>query len=106
MSFTLKADQKVAFSVSGADETGNPVDLTGTPVFTVDDDAILSLTDNGDGSGEVAATGQLGSATLSVEDEETSGQRFIGSVAIDVIAGDLAAIGIDLGAPEEVTPDQ
>jgi len=105
MSFALKADQKVSASVSAVDEMGNPTQFTGTAVYAVDDTAILSLTDNGDGSCSVAATGTLGTAVLSVTDTETSGQEFMGSIAIDVVAGDVTTLAIELGEPEEVTPD-
>lgn len=102
MSFTLKDNQKVSFGVSGKDSHGHDAVLTGTPVFAVDDSSILTLVDNGDGSGSVTAVGAIGSATLSVTDSETDGQSFIGSVAIDVIAGDVAAVEIALGTPEDV----
>jgi hypothetical protein len=102
----LKADQKVAFSLQGTDEVGNPNDFEGTTVFSVDDPSTVTLTDNGDGSGEVAATGTLGTAVLSAEATRTSdGKIFMGSVSIDVIAGDVESIEIVLGTPEEVTPD-
>jgi len=106
MSFSLKADQKVSFSITATDEMGNPATFTGTPVFAVDDAAILALTDNGDGTGSVAANGPLGTSVLSVTDTETSGEEFMGSVAVDVVAGDVTAVEIAFGEPEEVTPDE
>jgi hypothetical protein len=101
MSFVLKDNQQVSFGVAGKDARGNDVPLTGTPVFAVDDTDVLTLTDNGDGTGSVAATGTLGTAVLSVSDSETNGQQFAGSVSIDVLAGDVAAVEIQLGTPQD-----
>lgn len=106
MSFTLKDNQQVTFSVTGKDAAGNDAPLTGTPVYAVDDPSVLALTDNGDGSGSVAAQGKVGTGTLSVTDGETNGKQFIGSVAIDVIAGDVASVAVSLGAPTDVAPAQ
>lgn len=99
---SLLDDQKVSFSVSGTDDVGNPVPLTGTPAYSVDRPDILALVDNGDGTGSVSATGVLGTAVLSVADTETSGSAFAGSVSIDVLASNVAAVAISLGAPEHV----
>lgn len=99
---SLLDNQKVSFSVSGTDEVGNPVALTGTPVFSVDKPEILTLVDNGDGTGTVSATGVLGTAVLSVVDTESDGDQFAGSVSIDVLAGEVTAVAISLGSPEHV----
>lgn len=102
MSFTLKDNQTVTFAVSGKDAVGNAAPLTGVPVFAVDDASILTLVDNGDGTGSVTSTAVIGVATLSVTDAETNGANFIGSLAFDVIAGDVAAVSIDPGVPTDV----
>jgi hypothetical protein len=102
MSFTIQDNEKCSFSVSGVDEEKNPVPLTGTPVYSIDDSGVLSLVDNGDGSCVVSATGTVGSGMLTVNDSETDGDVFIGSLAIDVIAGPVAAVVITPGTPEHV----
>ena len=103
----LKADQKFAFSITGADEVGNPVPLDGpAPAFTVDRPDVAALTVAEDGfSGEVAATGALGTAVLSVSGTTASGLAYAGSAAVDVVAGDVAGVAFGFGEPEEVTPD-
>jgi len=102
MSVALTDNQQASFSVSGTDARGNPAQITGTPTFSVDRTDILELTDNGDGTGMVRATGQIGTAVLSVADTETDGDEFAGSVSIDVLAGQVTAVTIDLGTPEDI----
>jgi hypothetical protein len=106
MSFVLQDNQKVALSVSGVDERGNPANITGTLVYATEDPAgVLTLTDNGDGTAEVAATGSIGSAMVTVAndtDDPDSDPNFVGSLAFDVVAGDVTAIQITPGTPEHV----
>lgn len=99
---SLLDNQKVSFSVAGTDEAGNAAPLTGTPAFSVDRPDILALTDNGDGTGEVASTGVLGTAVLSVSDTETDGDQFFGSVSIDVLASDVTGVTIQMGEPTHI----
>ena len=103
----LKADQKASFSLTGKDEMGNDADVSGASLtFTVDDPSVVALTDNGDGTGEVAAVGPLGSTVLNANGTLPSGQAVSGTVAIDVVAGDVASLEFAFGEPEEVTPDE
>jgi hypothetical protein len=103
----LKADQKVGFELTGKDEMGNDADMAGaTLTFTVDDPSVATVTDNGDGTGEVAAVGPLGSTILNATGSLPSGQALSGTVAIDVVAGDVASVDFAFGEPEEVTPDE
>lgn len=102
----LQADKKVSFALQATDEVGNPTTFVGTIVFTVDDPTIVNLTDNGDGSGEVAATGTIGVATLTgTATRDSDGAVFTGAEAINVVAGDAEAFSLTFGTPEEVTPD-
>lgn len=101
MSFVLQDNQQVSFAVTGTDARGNAAKLTGTPAFSVDDPSILELTDNGDGTGSVSSTGKIGSAILKVTDSEGN-QEYVGSVAIDVVAGPVTAVGVVLSAPTDV----
>lgn len=102
----LQADKKVSFMLQATDEVGNPTSFDGTFVFSVDDPTILALTDNGDGSGEVAATGTLGVATLTgTATRASDGATFTGAEAFNVVAGDAETFTFAFGAPEEVTPD-
>lgn len=102
----LKADQKVAFELRATDEMGNPATFAGTITYSVDDPSVVNLTDNGDGTGEVAATGVLGTALLTARAvRDSDGREFTGAAAVQVVAGDAETFEITFGTPDEVTPD-
>lgn len=102
----LGADQQVPLSVEWTDEIGNPVDSPegATYVYTVDDNTIIALTDNGDGTAMAAATGTLGTANVNLA-ATFNGQTLTGDLQIVVVAGLAERINIVAGEPEEVTPD-
>ncbi len=102
----LQADKKVPLSVQWTDEVGNPTDAPADAVvtYTVDDPTIISLTDNGDGTAEAAATGVLGAATVHVE-ADANGEVITGDLQIVVVAGLAERITVVTGEPTEVTPD-
>lgn len=107
---TLHADKKVALSVQATDELGNPTTFDPTAytvAYTADDpDGVLNLTDNGDGTAEAAATGTLGSATVTATLTKTAdGSTATGVLAIQVVAGDAETFEVVAGPEEEVTPD-
>lgn len=106
----LQADKKVTFNLEATDEVGNPVVVepgTFSFEFSVDNADLLSLTDNGDGSGEVAATGTPGTATLSGTATRVSdGKVWTGAEAFNIVAGDAETFTFAFGDPEEVTPDE
>lgn len=106
----LQADKQVNFSLVASDEVGNPVVVepgSFTFEFSVDDTSILTLTDNGDGTGVVASTGTLGVATLSGKATRTSdGKEWTGAEAFNVVAGDAETFAFSFGDPTEVTPDE
>lgn len=102
----LKADQKVPFSIGPHDEIGNLTTFDGTIAFAVDDPSIVALTDNGDGTGEAAATGALGPAVITATATRNSdGKVFTGAGLVNVVPGDAETFSVDFGTPEEVTPD-
>ena len=102
----LLADQKVALSGEFTDEVGNPVPAPAgaTVVYTVDDPAIIALTDNGDGTASAAATGTLGTANVHAEATFDS-TVLTADLQIVVVAGLAERFTIVAGTPEEVTPD-
>jgi hypothetical protein len=102
----LAADQKVTATVEYTDEVGNP---TGTPAdasatWAVSDPSIISMTDNGDGTAEFAATGTLGQAEVTLT-ATAGGKTFTGTDILVVVAGLAERANVVFGTPEEVTPD-
>jgi hypothetical protein len=103
----LHADKKVTLTLEGADEMGNPTDFDGTITFASSDEALVAVTDNGDGTASAAAVGPVGAAVVTAEATRASdGKTFSGAVAINVIAGDTESITVATGPEEEVTPDE
>jgi hypothetical protein len=102
----LQSDKKADFAFGPRDEMGNPTSFDGTIAFTVDDPSIVTLVDNGDGSGNVAAVGAIGSAVLTGTATPNDGSDpIVGTEAINVVAGDTASFAFTFGEQTEVTPD-
>lgn len=104
----LQADKMVDFGIGAwADEMGNPVPAPAgvTVVYTVSDPTVLNLTDNGDGTGVIAAVGILGSATLHAEVTLPGATPRTADALVTVVAGDAERFEIVFGTPTEVTPD-
>lgn len=106
VSMNLHADKQVPLTVQPTDEMGNPTTFDGTITYSVDDPAVINLTDNGDGTATAAAVGGLGVAVVTVDAMRTSdGKTFQGTLALNVVAGDVEAITVSAGDESEVTPD-
>lgn len=104
----LHADKKRAVSVAAGDEFGNPTTFDGTFTFEGDNPGLVNVTDNGDGTAEVAAVGgagNLGVANLTITITPTSGSPIQRVEAINVIAGAAETFTVNAGPEEEVTPD-
>jgi hypothetical protein len=99
----LRDDQQVTLSVSPVDQAGNavPVDSIGPITFSVDDNSVLTLTDNGDGTALVVTTGTLGTAVITAaNDHDDDGTiDYQGSLAFDVVNGEVAGISVTAGEP-------
>lgn len=102
----LQADKKVTARVEWTDEVGNPTEQPSDAqcTYSVDNDTILDLTDNGDGTAVLAATGNLGTANVHVECTG-AGQTLTGDLQVNVVAGLAERVNVTTGEPEEVTPD-
>lgn len=101
----LTADQQVQLSVAGQDTYGNPVAIGGDTVWQSSDETILQVVadPNADPTRATAvAVGPAGTASVTcTNDENRDGTGdFIGSLAIDVVAGAIAEIQVAAGAPE------
>lgn len=103
----LQADKKVSLEPQWTDEVGNavPEGPAGAVItYTVDDPAIINLTDNGDGTAVAAAVGTLGTANVHLE-ADVNGDITTGDLQIVVVAGLAERLNVVAGEPEEVTPD-
>jgi hypothetical protein len=109
----LTADQMVHLSVSGTDAYGNPVDITGDAVWQSSDNAIVRVLQNKSANPTecfAIPTGVVGSASVTYTNDtnrDGSGD-FIGSIAIDVVAGQMTEIVINADEPvskAQVPPD-
>jgi hypothetical protein len=98
----LTADQQVALSITGTDKYGNAVDISGDTVWTTTDDTIVTVTPDPEDSSKAtaAAVGPVGTAAITVSndvDQDGTGD-YQGSLAIDVVAGQISEIVIQEGA--------
>lgn len=99
----LTADQQVDLSVKGEDRYGNPVSLGGDTVWESSDPTIIGVQSSAPESATATAVGPAGTASVTVTndaDRDGSGD-FIGSIAIDVVAGEMAEIVIEASAPAD-----
>lgn len=104
----LHADKQRTVSLQVGDEFGNPTAFDGTVTFAGDNDALVNVTDNGDGTANVAAVGgegNLGVANLTITITPTSGAAVERVEAVNVIAGGAETFTIQAGEETEVTPD-
>lgn len=99
----LTADQQVQLTISGEDAYGNPVDISGDTVWTSSDESIVTVLQDGADTATAVAVGPVGTAAVTVSndvDADGTGD-FQGSIAIDVVAGEVAEIVIDAGEPTD-----
>jgi len=98
----LTADQQVALSISGEDRYDNPVDITGDIIWVSSDDSIIAVSVDPEDSTKATATavGPVGTASVTVSNDvnQDGTGDFQGSIAIDVVAGQIAEIVINEGA--------
>lgn len=100
----LTADQEVALSVSGRDTYGNAVDIGGDTAWLSSDERIISIRPGANATSATAvAVGPSGTASVTVtNDANRDGTGdFMGSLAIDVVAGDISEITITAAEPTD-----
>lgn len=97
----LTADQQVALSISGEDRYDNPVDISGDVIWVSSDDTIISVEVDPTDSSKATATavGPVGTASVTVSNDvnQDGTGDFQGSLAIDVVAGQIAEIVVVTG---------
>lgn len=109
MAFILKATQNVELSVTIADKKGNASSVQ-NGVWANSGEGVVAVTDNGNNSATVSAIGTPGMATITYTADADLGEgvkSVVGTVDIEVVAGDAAVFNIVPGVPSEqsdVTP--
>lgn len=95
----LTADQQVALSISGEDAYGNPVEIDApNALWTSSDEAIITLTSATGETTIAVAVGPVGTAAVTVSNVDSTVQ---GSLAIDVVAGEVTEIVVNAGTPTD-----
>lgn len=102
----LTADQQVTLEVSATDAYGNPVtDDLGDITWTSSDESVVTVTPSENPAQVTAvAVGPAGTAAVTVTadpDHDTGTPNFQGSLAVDVVAGDVTELTITAGTPED-----
>lgn len=95
----LTADQQVELTISGEDRYDNPVDISGDVAWLSSDESVVSVEMTGASTAVARAVGPVGTAAVTVTndvDQDGTGD-FQGSIAIDVVAGDIAEVVIAAG---------
>jgi len=105
----LHADKSRTLTPKFGDEFGNPASDTPTDQTLVsDNEALVTATDNGDGSFTVAAVGGLGNlgvANLTYSTTLSNGASIERVEAVNVIAGGAETVTFEFGEETETTPD-
>lgn len=108
MAFSLTATQQCDLTIAVTDAKGNPAPVDGPPQWFVDNPAVLALTPAADGMGcLVAAVGPLGTALVSVKADADLGAgvvELVGTLEVEVTAGQAALMAIVPGVPTEQPP--
>jgi hypothetical protein len=101
LTMQLTADQQVDLSISGEDAYGNTVPITGNTQWSSSDPAIVAVTNSDPAHATAAAVGPVGSAAVTVTNDvnmDGTGD-YIGSIAIEVVAGKMTEIIVSAGEP-------
>jgi hypothetical protein len=97
----LTADQQVELSITGEDNYGNPVDITGNTQWVSSNEAVVTVTAHDPSHATAVAVGPVGSSAVTVSndvDMDGTGD-YLGSLAIDVVAGVMKDITVVAGTP-------
>jgi hypothetical protein len=99
----LTADQQVDLSISGEDSYGNPVDITGDTQWVSSDESIVSVTAHDPSHATAVAVGPVGSAAVTVSNDvnQDGTGDYIGSISLDVVAGQMKDIVVTAGTPTD-----
>jgi hypothetical protein len=97
----LTADQQVDLSISGQDAYGNPITITGDTVWMSSDESVIAVNQTSPEAATAVAVGPVGTAAVTVTNDinQDGTGDYQGSLAIDVVAGELTEIEVTAGDP-------
>ena len=105
-SMFLKATQKLPLSIQIVDKFGNPAQVDGAPKWAVTDASLADIVAAADGlSAMVTPKGPLGAFQVQVSADADLGEgvkAILGSLDVEVLAGEATAVVIAPGAPQAV----
>jgi hypothetical protein len=104
----IKDNQEFDVAVTFQDAGGQPASVQGTPVWTSDNEAVLTVAPAADGlSAVVSAVGPVGTAQVSVSADADLGDgttTITGVLDVEVIAGDATLIVLNPGPARDKAP--
>lgn len=99
----LKVSQNLPCTIDIKDARGNPALVDGPPVWSVTDAALATVVAAADGmSALVSPIGPMGSFQVQVNADADLGagvKTIVGTLDIDLVAGDASIVTIAAGAP-------
>jgi hypothetical protein len=107
MALVMTATQQCDLSIEVFDSKGNPATIDGTPVWSVSEEAYLTVEPDTDSmTALVKAVGPITTSPVQVNvtvdaDLGEGVRQIIGVLDISVVAGEAVSIGISAGTPEE-----
>ncbi len=102
MATTLTDIQHVAVTLAEKDAAGNvvPSDFPAPPTWASSDDTVVTVSPSADGSNaDVATTGKLGTATITVNGTTADGRPIVGRGDVTVTTSAPATIELTFGTP-------
>lgn len=105
--FILRATQQVDLSVEVLDRRGNPAQVQ-DGAWSSDNEDIVTVTDGGDNTAIVRATGPTGTSTVTYQADVDLGEgvsHMTATLDIEVVAADAAVFNISPGTPTEQPED-
>ena len=102
MAIQLTDEQQVVLRARAVTEAGNDAGIEGDPVWSVSDEALLTITPNGFEC-TVVTNGPLGTATVTVTGDSDLGEgvsEITGEMEVEVIAAPAASIEVTNDEPE------
>jgi hypothetical protein len=100
----LTDTQKCTLTITVVDAKGHPAQIDGVPAWSSSNEATASVNVSADGLSATVVAGDPGTAQINVTADADLGagvKPIAGTLDVEVIAGEAAAVAISTGTPEE-----